>query len=149
MKKPIGEAMTKQPVSIAPDVGLSDALEIMRTWGMRHLPVTNPSGAVEGLISERDILRYMAYNPNSKAPVTEAMSRSPYVVTPADSLGTVAQTMAQNKYGCAIVCGPGGICGIFTTTDALKILARILKDPDRNPFLMMKIEDYFRTRAIA
>lgn len=149
MKKSINEAMTKQPVSIAGDVALSDALEIMRSWGMRHLPVTESNGAVRGLVSERDILRYMAYNHGVKAQVSDAMTREPFVVEPTESLSKVASRMAAEKFGCAIVADEKGIRGIFTTTDALKILAEILRDPDRNPFKVMCIEDYFRTRAIA
>lgn len=149
MKKSINEAMTKQPVSIAGDVAIFDALEIMRSWGMRHLPVTQANGAVEGLISERDILRFMAYNPGLKAQVSDAMTRDPYMVEPSEPLAKVAARMAADKFGCAIVVDKTEVRGIFTTTDALKILAEILRDPDRNPFKVMCIEDYFRTRAIA
>lgn len=149
MKDSIKEGMTSDPISVAGDVLIQDALDIMRNWGMRHLPVTAENGSVCGLVSERDILRYLAGHPGAKVDVEKVMSPAPYVVGPHEPLSKVAKVMAENKYGCTIVAGPKGICGIFTTTDALKILAQILADPDRNPFKMMKIEDYFRTRVVA
>jgi CBS domain-containing protein len=149
MTKRINGAMTKEPVSIASDVELNDALELMRSWGMRHLPVTTNDGKVVGLLSERDIWRYIAFHPDHKqAQVRSAMSTDPFIVKPADSLADVAEKMAANKYGCAIVAGEKGICGIFTTTDALKILAHIMRGPDHS-YKIMRIEEYFRTRAVA
>lgn len=139
--------MTSDPVSVARDVLLNDALEIMRNWGMRHLPITDVDGGVCGLASERDILRFMAGHPGQNVEIEKVMSTSPYIVEPDESLATVAKEMADNKYGCAIIANKEGICGIFTTTDALKILAKIFSDPDRNPFKVMKIEDYLRFRV--
>lgn len=138
--------MTREPLSVAPDVGLLDAHELMRGWGMRHLPVTEKDGAVVGLLSERDILRYFALHPNNrKGCVSDAMAKDPYIVDPDTTLAEVATTMANNKYGCAIVADNRRICGIFTTTDALKVLAQILREPDGTPFKIMRIEDYINS----
>ncbi len=149
MSKHIGEAMKKKPISVAPEIQLFDAIEIMRSWGMRHLPVTGADGRVVGLLSERDIYRHMALHPNSKASVHEAMIANPYLVEPTDLLADVAETMAREKYGCAIVVGSNGICGIFTTTDALRILALMLREPLSSPFKVMRLEEYFRSEAVA
>lgn len=146
--KNVREAMTTEPISIAPDVELNDAWELMRSWGMRHLPVTDSSSMVVGLLSERDILRFKALHPEKKRAATrEAMTSAPFVVTPDASLADVAKEMAESKYGCAVVAGPKGIVGIFTTTDALKILSALLHEDDPAPFRIMRIEEYLRTRA--
>lgn len=146
----VREGMTFEPMSIAPDVELNDAWELMRSWGMRHLPVTDGNAKVIGVLSERDILRFKALNPQrTAAAARDAMSNDPFVVEPDDSLAEVASKMAQHKYGCAIVAGPKGILGIFTTTDALRILAELLNGPGHPPFKIMKIEEYLRTRAVA
>ncbi|MGE4132119.1 MAG: CBS domain-containing protein [Bdellovibrionales bacterium] len=149
MNKSIDSAMTKEPMSIAPDVSLQDAMEIMRSWGMRHLPVTGKQGEVIGLFTERDLWRYQALHPGEKASVRDAMTENPFVVGPDTSLAEVAEKMARHKYGCAIVAGENGLCGIFTTTDALEILAQLLRDPNDRGFRVMRIEDYIRTRAVA
>ena len=122
--------MNKEPISVAPDIWLSDAVDVMRSWGMRHLPVTEKDGSVIGLLSERDIWRHMALNAKAKSTVREVMVSKPYVVQPEDLLSNVTEVMAKNKYGCAIVVNDQGICGIFTSTDALKMLAELLRHPD-------------------
>lgn len=150
MTNQVHSAMTKQPVSIAPDVKLLDAYEIMRSWGMRHLPVTDSKGTVVGLLSERDVLRHMAIHPGQKAAlVSDAMSANPYTVNGGARLADVAQTMAEQKIGCAVVVGQNGLSGIFTTTDALKILAQLLRDDDGEPFKLIRIEEYLESRSIA
>ncbi len=143
MQKPINGAMTKQPVAIGPYVNLNDAMEIMRSWGMRHLPVTEKEGQVVGLLSERDLWRYAALHPNSKATVRDAMVKAPFVVEPDDLLVDVLETMTEKKYGCAVVADSRGLCGIFTTTDALRILADLLRGPGGAPAKVLKISDYF------
>jgi len=149
MQKPIDGAMTKQPISIGPDVSLNDAMDIMRSWGMRHLPVSEKAGDVVGLLSERDAWRYFALHPGAKATVQDAMVSKPYVVAPDDLLIDVVKAMAEAKYGCAIVTGSKGLCGIFTTTDALRILAKLLEDPDSGPAKVIKLSDYLDSRHVS
>lgn len=147
MQKPINGAMTKQPVAVGPFVSLTDAIDIMRSWGMRHLPVTEKEGDVVGLLSERDVWRYSALHPSAKATVRDAMVKEPYVVDPDELLLEVVETMMENKYGCAVVAGEKGLCGIFTTTDALRILASLLREPGGRPAKVMKLSDYMSSRA--
>jgi len=50
----LGEIMTKNPDTLAPDDTAADALELMRTRSYRHLPVTR-DGKVVGMVSIRDL----------------------------------------------------------------------------------------------
>ncbi|MGE0763638.1 MAG: HPP family protein [Bdellovibrionales bacterium] len=138
----IAEVMTGEPVTISPDVGLLDALEVMRSWGMRHLPVTQ-NDKIVGVLSDRDIFRHLALSSVGDAKVRDAMSASPYVVTWAEGLAKIARTMADNKYGCTIVVdATGKVKGIFTTVDAMAILARLLHEPGDSEFHVMSVTDY-------
>ena len=51
------------------------------------------------------------------------MSQDVYCVTPRDRLDQVVSEMAERKYGCAVVIEDAKVVGVFTTTDALKLLA--------------------------
>ncbi|MDB5212478.1 MAG: hypothetical protein JWO86_405, partial [Myxococcaceae bacterium] len=55
--------------------------------------------------------------------VDEAMSTDAYAVSPEARLEDVAASMAANRYGCAVVIERGRVIGIFTATDALRVLA--------------------------
>lgn len=137
----IGDSMVKDPVTISPEVPVLDAQEVMRSWGVRHLPVIE-NNEVVGVISDRDIYRAIAIKNTPQLLVKEAMDGKPYLVSANISLKEVAQNMAQNKYDCVLVKGlQGQVRGIFTTIDALYILSRLLDGPDDH-FRTMNIEEY-------
>jgi CBS domain-containing protein len=50
----VAAVMTANPVTIGPNDGASDALELMRTHGFRHLPVVD-GGRPVGMVSVRDL----------------------------------------------------------------------------------------------
>jgi CBS domain-containing protein len=56
--KPISEFMTPNPETLAMDDKIAFAIHKMDLGGFRHIPITR-DGAVVGVISVRDILRYI------------------------------------------------------------------------------------------
>lgn len=51
---PVGDIMTRDPDTLAPEDSAADALERMRLQGYRHLPVID-RGRVIGIVSVRDL----------------------------------------------------------------------------------------------
>ena len=51
----VGDVMTRNPVTIAPDKPFSDALEVMHEGQFRHVPVVE-NGQPLGLVSSRDAM---------------------------------------------------------------------------------------------
>lgn len=123
----ISNFMTALPQTVGRDQPLQVALDLMRELGVRHLPVLH-GGRLVGVLSERDILLVQSLPgvDADKIRVEEAMSHQPYHVAPSASLGEVAREMAENKYGAAIIMDANKLAGVFTTVDALKILAQKL-----------------------
>lgn len=149
MRTEIRSGMTEEPVSISADVSIGDAREIMRSWGMRHLPVIENDKLV-GVLSDRDILQALSTQTSVKTEARKVMSKSPYRVNQHVSVATVAQVMAENKFGCAIVTDDQEkIVGIFTTVDALHLLARILAQPTELDIKAMQIREYLKQRSRA
>lgn len=123
----VREYMTPHPHSIGRDQKLATAHEMMRRHGIRHLPVLE-GGRIVGLVSLRD-LHLVETLPDvdpAKVTVEEAMAQDPYVVPPATLLVDLARTMAEHKYGSAIVAEGSQVVGVFTTVDALRALADCL-----------------------
>jgi len=50
----VGQWMTSQPVTLAPDAASGEALELMLERGFRHLPIVD-GGKVVGVVSIRDL----------------------------------------------------------------------------------------------
>ena len=119
--------MTPALHSIGKDQPLAVAHRLMKEQQIRHLPVLD-GGKVVGIISERDLyyLETIAEVDIETEPVEEGMTRDIYCVSPEAPLREVVQEMASRKYGCAIVVEGKKAVGIFTTTDAMHLLAAYL-----------------------
>jgi acetoin utilization protein AcuB len=120
--------MTPSPLCIERNRSLSQAHEQMRARGIRHLPVLD-GGRLVGILSQRDLFFTESLRDvdTMKVPVEDAMSTEVYAVAPEQSLGEVAAKMVECKYGSAVVVRDGQVIGIFTTTDALRVLAGIVE----------------------
>ena len=57
---PIGDLMTPDPVSVAADERVSEAIRMMTELGYRHLPLMDGDGCCEWLLASRDVLRFVA-----------------------------------------------------------------------------------------
>ena len=124
----IRDYMTKGAHSIGPKQTLAVAHRIMRENHIRHLPVLD-AGRLVGVVSDRDLHLVETLddvNPET-VPVEDAMTEQPYAVGPDAHLGAVARTMAEHKYGCAVVLYKGKLLGVFTTVDALRALADLAR----------------------
>ena len=123
-ERPLRELMTPRPKTIGREQTLAKAKATMTELGVRHLPVLH-GGRIEGILSSRDIalLERLPRVDSEVMTVEEAMSGEPYVVAPDAKLRDVARTMAKHKYGAVVVMDGPEVVGIFTTIDALRLLA--------------------------
>jgi acetoin utilization protein AcuB len=122
----VQQFMTISPVVISSDRSVADAHRVMRERGIRHLPVVD-HGRLVGLVSQRDLylVESLVVADAGSETVREAMSDEPYAVPPDAPLESVAATMAERKYGSAVVVDRGAVIGVFTTVDALRALAAL------------------------
>jgi acetoin utilization protein AcuB len=127
-RQTVDRFMTVNPVAITSDRTLAEAHRLMREKGIRHLPVVD-DGRLVGLVSQRDLYlleTLQGVNPDEER-VEEAMTAEPYTVAPDAALEDVAHEMAEHKYGSAVVLERGAVVGLFTTVDALRALASVLR----------------------
>ena len=130
--------MTPFPYSIDVDAPLAEAHAFLRERHIRHLPVTE-RGELVGVLTDRDIK--LALGPDLGSPperelsVRDIFQPEPYVVDAGAPLLTVAATMAERHVGSALITRGDKLVGIFTTTDACRALARVLRElhPDKEP----------------
>ncbi len=128
----IRDHMTAHPSVIQQSASVVEAFDIMTEHGFRHLPVVDNNKLV-GVISDRDIKSVWSSGRFESLKVSEIMSPDPYHVAPEARMSEVLEVMASNKLGCAIIKGHGEtVAGIFTGTDAIKMLAQHFRDLEKN-----------------
>ena len=122
------DVMTPNPYTITAEQSLVVAHDLMRERDLRHLPVMR-DGKLVGVVSQRDLyfLGAIAGDDATFDRVLNAMSSEVYTVGPDEDLCDVAKVMAENRYGCAVVVDNQSVLGIFTSTDALALLAECSK----------------------
>lgn len=125
----LGDVMTPSPKTIGVDARLSEAHALMLELGVNHLPVME-NGSVESIISDREIQRFTL--PAHKLADDEdllvrdiATARS-FVADIADPLEKVLRQMVDRRTEAVVVLNQGELAGIFTESDACRVLAELL-----------------------
>jgi acetoin utilization protein AcuB len=122
----IQKYMTTQPHTVGRDITVKKAMEMMREFGIRHLPVQD-GGHLVGMITDRDIKLANAFGAPDTLSVEEVMTPEPYEISPNASLAETVETMAEHKYGSAVIMDNKKVVGIFTAVDGLRVLCEVLK----------------------
>ncbi|HVW27385.1 MAG TPA: CBS domain-containing protein [Polyangiaceae bacterium] len=122
----VKHCMTAAVHSIGKDQSLAVAHALMQSHGIRHLPVLE-GGKLVGLVSERDLyfLETVAGVDAKAERVEQGMTQDVYCVSPEAAVAEVAEEMAKHRYGSAVVVEGTKVVGMFTTTDALELLAKL------------------------
>ncbi|HEU4581426.1 MAG TPA: CBS domain-containing protein [Polyangiaceae bacterium] len=131
MSKPIPtiqKYMTTTPLTIGSEQTIAKAASLMSEHHIRHLPVLH-GGRLLGVLSDRDVKLIETFRDvdASKTRVEEAMTEQPYTVDPETPLDQVVRTMAEKKFGSAVVLQNQKVVGIFTTVDACQALSELLQ----------------------
>jgi acetoin utilization protein AcuB len=127
----IKHAMTPFPWSIDAGRDVAEAWQMMADLDIRHLPVTE-GGRLVGIVSGRDLGLTMDSRlgspQGSGVKVGELCAQEPFVVETTAPLAWVAREMAERRLGSVLVVYQGRLAGIFTTTDACRVLAEMLAE---------------------
>jgi len=122
----VEEVMTLAPQTADYHQPLSEALKVLRQRDIRHLPVLR-DGKLVGILSERNLKVALGVDHGSFK-VGDAMMPDVFAVPPTTPVWEVAEEMALEKFGSAIVVDKSGaVVGVFTTTDACRLLAQLLQ----------------------
>ncbi len=123
----VRSVMTPSPHTIGAEQTLATAHKMMRSIGIRHLPVLH-GGKLVGMVTERDLhlIETLRETNIDEVKVEEAMTPEPFVADAESPLWEVARSMAAKRYGSAVVTEHGTVVGIFTAVDALYALSTAL-----------------------
>ncbi len=133
---PVKAVMTPCPISTDENTSPEEAMRLMGLHGLRHLPVTR-DGELVGIVTERDVQVSFVLCESTgvcQTGVGAIGMKEPLMVSEETTVSDVAQMMADQKQNCALVADEeGNFVGVFTTTDACRILHLVLGDSDSSP----------------
>jgi CBS domain-containing protein len=122
--------MTPFPHSIDLHASLAEAQAMMAAHNIRHLPVVQ-AGRLVGVLSERDMWRWHEEHLRVQAQddwrVRDVCVLEAYVVDMSERLDSVLAHMAEHHIGSALITRHGKLAGIFTSTDACRAFAALLR----------------------
>ncbi len=128
----VQDFMTRKVLSLEEHDDLTLAQNLMAFGRFRHLPVTR-SGALIGLISQRDLARVQAQRREELLSLRtlDVMIREVQTVSPQTRLCDALELMLRHQYGCVpVVDGDGVLVGILTEADGVRFALRMAKDLD-------------------
>jgi acetoin utilization protein AcuB len=127
--------MTRDPMTVEVHAKIADALEILQTLEIRHLPIVDRKGALVGMISDRDIrnaaLPFTAYNGVAgihkdllAKPVVEIMSSDITTINPETDVSEIIDLLLELKIGALPVVDDetNDLVGIVSYVDVLRAL---------------------------
>lgn len=115
----VAELMTRAVTVLGPRHHLKRAAEEMHLGRIRHLPIVDESGALIGILSERDLI---AAGLDMDRSVAEVMHRDVLSVTPETPAHEAAYLLIRHPIGCVpVVDAHEKLVGIVTDTDFLRV----------------------------
>jgi len=111
-----------QVVTVTPDTTVRRLLAILGEHGIGAVVVSRDGTSVDGIASERDIVRALAKRGAAvmSEPVTEIYTAEVYTVTPQTSVDDVMRMMTDRRIRHAPVVVDGRLHGIVSIGDVVK-----------------------------
>lgn len=138
MKGLVSHWMTKVLVNAGPDDPVFDALEVMADLRVRHVLVIDEHERLQGIVSNRDIIRSAMRNPDKQlqffgCSLREIMTPMPLFITSSNAtLEEVATLMHEHKVSALPVIDGGELRGLITSDDVLAAVSNSCTGPTCN-----------------
>lgn len=122
--KPVSELMSTNLITVRASTSVGEARELFTKHDIHHLVVESAEGNLEGILSERDLLRLIDTDSGSRnnMVVNDIMTKGLAKLEKSDSVRTAANLFALNKFHALPVVEDSKAIGILTTHDLIKLL---------------------------
>jgi CBS domain-containing protein len=143
--KSVKETMTEKVVYMGTSDNMAAAIGAMKNGKFRHIPIVDKKGKLVGILSDRDVLRYLPFvygqrlpgtgafrsslfhvdvkDPSLSLPVTSIMTRNVTHVGPDCVFYDAVKMLHELKISCLPVVDKGKkLLGIITVTDIMRAL---------------------------
>ena len=108
-------------VTITPDASVRELLALLAEYNIGALIVSADGGTVDGIVSERDVVRRLHSDAEVlDSPVSAIMTADVYTCEPDSSLDDVRALMTERRFRHVPVVQDGRLAGIISIGDVVK-----------------------------
>ena len=133
----VRDRMTPDPISGHPNMSVTDAQELMKTKGFRHLPILDENNQLVGLVTKGSLASALPADTSNlsrfevsyilaKIKVKSIMVEDVVTASPDTPIEIAARMMADNLIGCLPVLEDDALVGIITDRDLFFTMVSLL-----------------------
>jgi len=116
----IKSLMISDPITITKNASIKEAIEIMKTNSIRHLPVVDDDNNLEGFVTLADLKVGLIPSMVAGLTLADLMIKDPVTVDPNSDIEIAAQLIYKYKISGIPVVKKGKLAGIITESDMLR-----------------------------
>lgn len=116
----IKSLMISDPITITEKSSVQEAINIMKSNSIRHLPVVSEDGTLKGFVTMADLKIGLIPSMVAGLSLADLMVKDPITVDPDSDIEVAAQLIYKYKIGGMPVVKKGKVVGIITETDMLR-----------------------------
>jgi acetoin utilization protein AcuB len=116
----IESLMIPDPITIKEDASIEEAIEVMKSNSIRHLPVVERKNILKGFVTLADLKQGFIPSMVANVSLSDLMIKDPITVGPDDDVEIAAQLIYKHKIGGMPVVKKDKLVGIITETDILR-----------------------------
>jgi CBS domain-containing protein len=112
---------SQQVVTVSPSASVREVVAVLTEHNVGALVVSQDGKSVDGIVSERDVVRGLARKPDIlDAPVDAIMTTDVHTCRPADPLDDMMSVMTERRIRHVPVVDNGELVGIVSIGDVVK-----------------------------
>jgi CBS domain-containing protein len=128
----LNEIMVSDLHTLEANNTLQDAVELMKSKKIRHIPIVGSNNQLLGLVTQRDILAASSPDSTNKqqemsTPLNAIMITKLDTVNKDTDLRQAALFLQQHKHGCLPVVEDNTLVGLVTDTDFVSVAINLLE----------------------
>jgi acetoin utilization protein AcuB len=128
----VEEIMKTAVTVLSKEDTIADAIRIMNEKRIRHLPITDEAGRLQGLVTDRDIrdatpsiFHTELFKEDLQRPLKMIMKTDIITGHPLDFAEEIAAVFYEQRIGCLPIINDNKLVGIVTETDLLHTLVQL------------------------
>ena len=131
----VDEIMTTEVFTLPATATMADAIRAMAGRSIRHIPILDSEGNLEGLVTRHDVMDVMDSTLSAKAAqrdaatitLAEIMTRDVLTVDAGANLRRAALFLEEHEFSCLPVIKEGRLSGIVTDADLVAVAINLLE----------------------